>query len=208
MTVPLPQREYDRTVNSEIERLLYQDRVIQMDAQGLAAGLDDQEFNWSPGAARWSVGQCIEHLNTTHRIWQPLLAEAVNSARDRNQLSDGPYAYGFLSRLFLRWTEPPVKFRARAPKRFRPAERILPGQALSEFREHHDRLDKLLADANGVDLAGVRVASAFSRYFRYSLGMAFWILLAHDRRHLWQARQIRQAAGFPARLTAAAEPQE
>jgi hypothetical protein len=33
---------------------------------------------------------------------------------------------------------------------------------------------------------------------RLPLGAYFHFILAHDRRHLWQARQVRNAAGFPA----------
>ena len=197
MSQTLPIREYDRAVNSEIERLLYQNKVIDMDGQGLASGLDDEQFNWVPAPGQWSVGQCIAHLNETHRRWQSLIAEAISDARAKNLLGDGPYAYGFLPRMFLRLTEPPPKLRLKAPKAFRPESRVPLETAMNEFRQYHSRLDELIHDADGVDLARVKVASAFSRHVRFSLGMALWILTTHDRRHLWQVRQVRLSAGFP-----------
>ena len=49
-------------------------------------------------------------------------------------------------------------------------------------------------DADGLDLAAVRVPSPVNRLLRLPLGAYFDFILAHDRRHLWQARQARAAA--------------
>ena len=75
--MPLPTRDYDRNLNSEIERLLYQNEVIVMDARGLVTDLTDDQFNWAPDAKRWSVGQCLEHLNITYGKWLPHFEETV-----------------------------------------------------------------------------------------------------------------------------------
>jgi hypothetical protein len=33
---------------------------------------------------------------------------------------------------------------------------------------------------------------------KFTLGQAFRLLAAHERRHLWQARNVRNAPNFPA----------
>lgn len=203
MEISLPQREYDRSINSEIERLLYQNSVILMDAKGLATGAYDR-LSWTPSGDQWSAAQCLEHLNITHRRWQPLFKKAIHSAKERKVLSDGPYSYGLFSRMFLRMTEPPAKLRLKAPGSFRPTVGPSAKQTVAEFEEHHQRLDSLIRDANGLDLARIRVTSAFSKYVRYSLGMGFWILLAHDRRHILQAREVLRQAGSQAEASQAA----
>ena len=194
MRITLPQRDYDRSINSEIERLLYQSNVILMDAKGLASGANELLI-WTPGRGQWSATQCLEHLNITHRRWQPLFERAIHSAREQKVLSDGPYSYGFFSRMFLRMTEPPAKFRLKAPGSFQPPNELTAQKVMAEFEQHHRELEKLIRAANGLDLARIRVTSAFSKYVRYSLGMGFWILLAHDRRHIRQAREVLQQAG-------------
>ncbi len=55
---------------------------------------------------------------------------------------------------------------------------------------------KRLMRADGLDLARVRVISPVSRCFRLPLGAYFAFVMAHDRRHLWQARQVRTLPGF------------
>jgi hypothetical protein len=51
--------------------------------------------------------------------------------------------------------------------------------------------------ADGLDLKRAVVTSPASRFFRMSLGAYLAFLAAHDRRHLWQARQVREAEAFP-----------
>jgi hypothetical protein len=197
MQTALPRRDYDRSLNSEIERLLYQNEVVRADGCGLAADLDNARFNWSPQPGRWSVAQCLEHLNVTHRAWLPLLEAAADKGRREGVIHNGPYTYGFLSRLFLRVLEPPVKLKVKAPKPFRPSPELGREAVVAEFDTMHQRLDKLIASSNGLDLSRIRVRSAFSGRIRYSLGMSYWLILAHDRRHIWQARNLLQMQEFP-----------
>jgi hypothetical protein len=167
--------------------------VVVMDAQGLAAGLDREQFNWRPDARSWSAGQCMEHLNITARRALPLFEEAIREGRARGLAHSGPYVYGFLERWFLRVLEPPVKrLRVGAPKEFLPGDYLDPEMVMGEFAALHERARRLILEANGLDLARIKVPSAFSRRVRYSLGMGFWILTAHDRRHVWQARMVLQ----------------
>ena len=42
------------------------------------------------------------------------------------------------------------------------------------------------------------VGCADSSLIKLSLGQSFALMTAHERRHLWQAAQVREAAGFPA----------
>ncbi len=194
----LPAREYDRSINSEVERLLHQNEVVVMDARGLAAGLTGEQFNWVPETGGWSAGQCLEHLNITHGKWLPLFEEAIRQGREKGMFSDGPFIYGFLSRMFLRILEPPVRrMKAPAPAGFHPEGELDPTRVVKEFEGCHARQKDALMAANGLNLEKIRVPSAFSKRLSYSLGMGFWINLAHDRRHIWQARQVCLSPGFP-----------
>ena len=45
-----------------------------------------------------------------------------------------------------------------------------------------------------LDLTGVRFPNPFVRGVRFSLATGFNVIVAHERRHLWQAWRVRQAA--------------
>ena len=196
--MPLPPREYDRSVNPEIERLLYQAQVVRQDAEGVLSGLTDSQFNWTPPDGRWSMAQCLDHLNVTNGRFLPALRAAVEKGIAEKRLNDGPYAYGFVSRYLHRMMGPPPKKRFKAPKRFQPAPRRSLPEALAEWDRTHAEMERLIRSSNGLDLVRLKVPSPVTKLIQYNLGMAFWIMMAHDRRHICQAREVRNLPAFPA----------
>ena len=201
--MPLPRRAPDQKLNPELERLAYQMKVVRQDAEGLIIGLTEEQVKWRPGADRWSVAECYEHLNQTNRKMAEALETSIRAGRQANQLSEGPFTYGFLSRYFLRIMEPPVKSRFKAPGAFVPqANGKQWATILDDWRTTHDRLNGLVLEAQGLDLARIKTTSPASSWIRYPLGIGFWIQAAHDRRHIWQAREVINSAGFPKAATA------
>ena len=196
--MPLPVRAESKPLNPEIERILYQIKVVVEEAEGLIDGVSDDAFNWQPEPGRWSIAQNLEHLNVTGTQMLDAIETAIRQAREQGRLSEGPYAYGFLSRWFHRLIQPPVKRRFNAPKKFQPGPRMDKAAVLEKWTAMHVREKKVAESASGVDLAGIKVASPAASLIKYDLGMAFWILTGHEKRHLWQARNVRNAAGFPA----------
>ena len=100
-------------------------------------------------------------------------------------------------RLFLGLSEPPPKVRFRAPARFRPAAARPPDGVGREFMDWQEKLGERLVHADGLDLRRARHRSPAIGIFRWSLGTMFAVMLAHQRRHIWQARQVLNQPGFP-----------
>jgi hypothetical protein len=68
---------------------------------------------------------------------------------------------------------------------------------ITDFLGWQDQFLGRLKQADGLDLRRVRARSPVIAWLKYSLGISFAAYLAHQRRHLWQARQVRNAPGFP-----------
>lgn len=174
------------------------------DAEDLAAGLGPQRLWWRPDADRWSVGECLDHLVRTGEAYLEALDEAVEEGRRRGRIADGPHRPGLVGRCLTRLLEPPPGLEIRAPARIRPS---CPGTGgpdagrdpdpLPAFLALRGRLAERLEAADGLDLRRVRVTSPFVPLLRFDLGSAFRVIAAHERRHLWQARRVREAEGFP-----------
>ena len=66
-----------------------------------------------------------------------------------------------------------------------------------EFMDWQEKLGERLVHADGLDLRRARHRSPAIGIFRWSLGTMFAVMLAHQRRHIWQARQVLNQPGFP-----------
>lgn len=167
-------------------------------ATALASDLDHAAFNWRPGPGRWSIGQCLDHLNRTAGHYRDRLGRVMDEARARHRLGDPPFRHGWAGRLFLWYLEPPPRLRFPAPRVLRPGQQLEPGRTLAEFQRLQEELIQLVRRANGLDLGAVRFASPFFPLLRLSLGQGFAAVTAHERRHLYQAERIRRDPRFPA----------
>ncbi|HKX31509.1 MAG TPA: DinB family protein [Blastocatellia bacterium] len=181
----------------DLARYYGQVEEIKQDAGRLVQGLTREQFNWCPEPGRWSIAECLEHLNITARLYFPLLIQTINEARANGISSQGPFRYSWLGNWFVRSAEPPPKIKFKAPKRYRP----LPGLTISEvwpaFLVFQDRLLELINRANGVDLARVKIQLPTMSFIKLGLGQALGLITAHERRHLWQARQVKDHPNFP-----------
>lgn len=168
-------------------------------ARGLLEELTPAQVNWLPAPGRWSVGECISHLNVGIRAVLPALDRTIDRARATGQTGQGPFRYSWIARMMIRSAEPPVRRRFKTFPVFEPERTAHDAAALlADFVAVRDELRARLARAEGLDWRRAKVTSPASRFFRMSIGAYVAFLLAHDRRHLWQAEQVRNDPGFPA----------
>jgi hypothetical protein len=179
-------------MNAEIEGYLDQLLSLRQDAPGIIARLSDQQANWRPTPQRWSIAECLGHLNQSARESTRRVDEAIASGRANGLTASGPFSYPLWERLFVQSLEPPPSPRVRTTAALRPVRDANPADVLREFLDWQDQFAERLRQADGLDLQWVRVKSPVLSWLRYSLGTAFRAFLAHERRHVWQARQVRQ----------------
>ena len=167
------------------------------EADALVAPLTEDQFNWRPAPGAWSIAECIDHLNVTARMYLPVLDEGIANAIRQGQYGEGPYAYWWLARMFVRMLEPPPRVRTKTPAAFRPPSGRTRHEIMAAFRAYQVQFIDRLRQANGLDLASAKVSSPTSTWIRLPLGSGFALMTAHERRHLWQAQRVTTATGFP-----------
>ncbi len=175
--------------NSEVADYARQIEAIKADARALVGGASDEAFNWQPGPNRWSAGQCLEHLNLTYRSLLPPLRQAAERVRATGRRAKRATQHSFFMRWFIKDMEPPPKRRYQTGSGFVPPSGLSRERALADFGGLHDELLRLLEQVDGYDLGGAKVQSPFAKWLKYKLGSAIALQMAHDRRHLWQARE-------------------
>lgn len=167
------------------------------EAQALLRDLDEEQLNWRPDERSWSIAQCIDHLNVTNRVYLVPIRHAIEEARRKGVVRKGPIHPGFFGRWFVATLEPPPKRKLPAPRKIVPAVRKGKAELIEEWRRAQADLATLLREAAGIDLNGTRFVNPFISVIRFSVGTGFQVIAAHERRHLWQAGQVRGRDGFP-----------
>jgi hypothetical protein len=188
---PVPERVEDLSL------LEAQLDAIRREADALTAGLSDEQFNWRPDPARWSIAHCLQHLVISADGLVSLQETAIDRARQRGLLSDGPYRHGRLGSMIAGSIEPPIKRRFKTARALIPTGRHSVDTLVPAFQSRQDRLHGAIARARGIDLGKARVPLPGLPIVRLSLGQSFAFTLGHERRHLWQARGIRDDPRFP-----------
>ena len=186
-----------RTPAAELQQLRDQFREVAGEAAAFAAPLTDVQFAWKPAPDVWSVGECLSHLNATARHCLPKLDEGIAEGIRAGRYAEGPFRYGWLDRLIVQATEPPSCWHVGSPRPFLPAPDETRDDVLAAFGDFQGQFVDRLRRADGLDLVRVRVTSPVARWRRFSLGAAFAVLAAHERRHLWQARRVAALPRFP-----------
>ena len=167
------------------------------EADALVAPLTDTQFTWKPRPDTWSIAQCIDHLNVSTRLYLPRLDEGIADAIRQGLYGEGPFTYNWIGRVFLWVTEPPPRFRTKAPAVFHPPPSRTRHEIMAAFRAYQVQYIDRLRQANGLDLARARVSSPAAAWLRMPLGSGFALMTAHERRHLLQARRVIAAPAFP-----------
>ncbi|HMJ58807.1 MAG TPA: DinB family protein [Gemmatimonadales bacterium] len=187
-------------MNPDLQDMLRQLEAIKADGQALCAGLSESQFNWRPGEGRWSIAECLVHLNRSVTATLPAFDRAIAEGRAKGRTAQGgePARYGWFSRWMIRSMEPPPKRRMKTFPIFQvpvggthAIVRVLP-----EFVAVRDQLAERVRQADGLDLTKNRTVSPVTRLLRMPLGAYLQFVITHDRRHLWQARQVRNSPGF------------
>jgi DinB superfamily len=166
----------------------------ERDARTLIAGLTEAQGGWRPAPGSWSVAECLDHLATANRVYlaamTPPAARALAEGRHRRR----PARPGAIGRWFIGSLEPPSKplSRRRAPRVISPRDRPPLADAVAAFLASQDDVRVFLRRYADIDLAGVRFPNPLVRGVRFSLATGLHVIAAHERRHLWQAWQVRR----------------
>lgn len=187
-------------LHPQLAEIIRQLDAASESARQLAGQLNGDQLRQRPQPGKWSVAECLVHLNLSSQEELTVIDDVLARMNEESPPSGATYKMDLLGR-FLKWTlEPPPKFWSRIkttdtfqPQNVGPVEEVLP-----RFLELQEQIKSRVERADGLPLDEIKVVSPFNRRVRYNLLSCFHVMLAHERRHLWQAREIVEKC--PARI--------
>jgi hypothetical protein len=135
----------------------------------------------------WSVAQCLDHLNSYGRYYLPQIEKKMGAKLDVNAES---FTSTWLGNYFTRIMDPQTgKKKFKAFKNHRPAKELDAHKVVAEFIEQQETMLRYLVHARHCDLNNVRVPLSIFKLITFKLGDAFQFIIAHNERHVLQAKR-------------------
>lgn len=182
---------------AELQRLLDQIEACERQAALLVGGLDDAAVNWVPPAASrisaWSVAQCLTHLTLMNDFYLRGWLDAVQAAARAGRGAFRGLRPTPLGRWFARSMEPPVRMKTKAIPAATPDTRYPAAGLVEAYQASHETYRHLVRASAAVDVNRIVRPNAIIPSVKMRLSTVLLIIPAHDRRHLWQAANVKRA---------------
>ncbi len=175
---------------------LAQDVARIKEAARFFTASDKNKLVYSPDKDRWSVVQVLEHLNAYNRHYLPLIEKELSVVTyDTNAW----FTSGYWGEKFTKMMKPSnvyeINNKMKTSKKMSFPNSLNIDTVLKEFLEGQDKLLQLLDLAKGKDLAKIHIPITLTKLIKLRLGDAFRFLVAHEQRHLIQARNTLKEVG-------------
>jgi hypothetical protein len=163
-------------------------RALVEEAERLCRPLSREDFNWQPSDRKWSVGQCIEHLNVAGSLLLPHLEAGIERGLEKGRVRTGGFEPGPVERYLINAMAPANRRRMRTPPSFVPASDLEVQAVLAGFAAVQERFAACAEKLGGGELR-VRIRSGATPLIR--LRPMAWLAMTHfhEQRHLEQARR-------------------
>lgn len=134
----------------------------------------------------WSIAQCLEHLNRYGKYYLPTIEKGLA----KNFKSTGEFKSSWLGSYFTKMMSPDSgKKKIKTFKEYSPAPQLNAHAVVAEFIHQQETLLKYLRLARTKDLNKIKIPISISRWIKLKLGDTFQFLIAHNERHMRQAKK-------------------
>ncbi len=177
-------------------------KELKEDVQRLQAAADHlkntekSKLVFVENEGKWSVVQCLEHLNEFGRFYLPAIEKAITvKTGEKNAWFNS----GFLGDYFTKSMKPKnvydIKNKMKTMKRFTFPNSLNVDTVMKEYIDQKIKLQHLLDTANDRDLNSIRIPITLTKMIKLKLGDIFRFLIAHEQRHMIQARNTLKSTG-------------
>jgi hypothetical protein len=171
--------------------------AIARDTQSAFGHLDERQLNWRPDTTRWSIAQCLDHLLNANREMFRGMDAAMDASRPRTVWQKMPILPRLFGSLMIKSQAPQAKRKFTAPRVIEPAASAIGRGIVERFvAQQHDAAARVRS-FEGRDAAGTIMVSPFVAFITYSVLDGCRLIVAHEHRHVEQARRVTREPGFP-----------
>jgi hypothetical protein len=170
--------------------------------------LDADRLNARPAHGTWSIAQNLDHLIRLNGSYGPVIEEVRRGEHRPPFTARLPFLPQSLGRMLLKAVQPDGKRRMRTFPVWEPAAEPVPADIVPRFLAHQEELQALITSSDDLVERQAVISSPANRHIVYPLEAAFDVIVAHEERHLAQARDALAAVEAGAEPKTAAERED
>lgn len=134
----------------------------------------------------WSIAQCLEHLNRYGNYYLPQIQKGL----DKKISGGNTFKSTWLGNYFTKMMEPSTGAKkVKAFKDYVPPVQLNAHAVVAEFIGQQETLLGYLKQARATDLNAVKIPVSIAKWIRLRLGDVFRFIIAHNERHMVQAKR-------------------
>ncbi|SOD81445.1 DinB family protein [Spirosoma fluviale] len=156
--------------------------------------LTDEQLRWKPAPNKWSIVECLQHLNLAERFYIRNIQHKVDKLGLIQTVPiDQTLESDLVGKALLYIVDPQGKLKFPAPGMIRPrsAADLQPADVIGQFLDLQTLLHSMLDKAVYIDWNREKLMTIFGNWLKINLGDALRMLVAHTERHLNQAMRVK-----------------
>jgi DinB superfamily len=184
-------------MNQELSQLIDELHAVSTDARSSFGQLTAEQLNWKPSADQWSVAQCLDHLIVSNDGYLPIIEKVKRGEYKRSFKERLPVLPRIFGSLVVNVVKPEGQRKLKAGKAFVPSSSEISSEIVSRFEAQQKEIAEQMRSTDGLNLHKIIVTSPVASFVTYSLLDGYRIIVAHDQRHVAQAKRVMAREGFP-----------
>lgn len=154
--------------------------------------LSYEELNFREAPDRWSILECLEHLNRYGDFYLVEIEKRMLASSESPEADQ--FRPGWLGNYFvgmIRPREGQIK-KMKSPQNMNPQHAELNQTVIDRFLKQQERMLRLLEQAATMDLTKTKTGISLTHLVKLRLGDTFRFVIYHNQRHLLQAEKTRE----------------
>ena len=152
--------------------------------------LTEEALNWKSNPDTWSIAQNIDHLITINETYFPILVALKTGKYQPHFMAKIGFLTSFFGNMLLKSVQPTTSKKIKTFPIWEPAKSQIPKDILNRFTKHQAQLKQEIEATKTLIDNGAVISSPANKFIVYKLATAFDIIVAHEQRHLTQAKAI------------------
>lgn len=178
-------------ITSLIERL----EGISNEVDERFGDLGEGELNRRPSAGTWSIAEVLQHLIVYNESYYPAFEAILENRQKLPWHARIPMMPSMMGKLLLKLVKGSRKRKVKTFSTWEPDESEIPSDIVERFSSQQEELRAWFQKLTPYTDHGIIIPSPASRNFVYPLNTALELIVAHEARHLEQAKEVEEGFG-------------